>query len=54
MYTKTVTGIQRFDRLLNYIMMLGEPLSTDRLRNIATGAVIDKDNSQNSLKCIDF
>ena len=54
MYTITVTGIQRFDMLLNYIMMLGEPLRTDRLRNIATGVVIDKDNSQNSLKCIDF
>ena len=54
MYTKTVTGIQRFDRLLNYIMMLGEPLRIDRLRKIATGAVIDKVNSQNSLKCIDF
>ena len=44
MYTITVTGIQRFDMLLNYIMMLGEPLRTDRLRNIATGAVIDRDN----------
>ena len=50
----TVTGIQRFDMLLNYIMMLGEPLRTDRLGNIATGAVIDRDNFQNSLKCIDF
>ena len=54
MYTMTVTGIQRFDMLLNYIVILGEPLRTDRLRNVATGAVIDKDNSQNSLKCIDF
>ena len=34
--------------------MLGEPLRTDRFRNIATGAVIDRDNSQNSLECIDF
>ena len=50
----TVTSIQRFDMLLNYIMMLGEPLGTDRLRNIATDAVIDRDNAQNSLECIDF
>ena len=50
----TVTNIQRFDMLLNYIMMLGELLRTDRFRNIATGAVIDRDNSQNSLECIDF
>ena len=53
-HSTTVTGIQRFDMLLNYIMMLDEPLRTDRLRNIATGAVIDRDNSQNSLECIDF
>ena len=53
-YTITVTDIQRFDTLLNYIMILGEPLRTDRLRSIATGAVIDRDNSQNSLECIDF
>ena len=53
-HSTTVIGIQRFDMLLNYIMMLGEPLRTDRLRNIATGAVIDRDNSQNSLECIDF
>ena len=50
----TVTGIQRFDMLLNYIMMLCEPLGTDRLRNITVGAVIDRDNAQNSLECIDF
>ena len=54
MYTITVTGIQRFDMLLNYIMILSEPLRTYRLRSIATGAVIDRDNSQNSLECIDF
>ena len=53
-HSTTVTGIQRFDMLLNYTMMLGEHLVTDRLRNIATGAVIDRDNSQNSLECIDF
>ena len=53
-HSTIVTGVQRFDMLLNYIMMLGEPLRTDRLRNIATGAVIDRDNSQNSLECIDF
>ena len=34
--------------------MPGEPLGTDRLRNIATGAVIDRNNAQNSLECIDF
>ena len=34
--------------------MLCEPLGTDRLRNITTGAVIDRDNAQNSLECIDF
>ena len=44
----TLTGIQRFDMLLNYAMMPGEPLGTDRLRNIATGAVIDRNNAQNS------
>ena len=33
--------------------MLGEP-QTDRRRNITTGAVIDRDNAQNSLECIDF
>ena len=50
----TVTSIQCFDMLLNYIMMLGVPLRTDRLRNIATDAVINRDNSQNLLECIDF
>ena len=50
----TVTGIQRFDMLLNYSMMLGKPPGTNRLRNITTGAVIDRDNAQNSLECIDF
>ena len=49
-----ITGIQRFDMLLNYSMMLGEPLGTDRLRDITTGAIIDRDNAQNSLECIDF
>ena len=34
--------------------MLGEPLGTDRFRHIATGAVIDRSDAQNSLKCIDF
>ena len=53
-HSTAVTGIQCFDMLLNYIMMLDEPLRTDRLRNLATGAVIDRDNSQNSLECIDF
>ena len=47
-YTITATGIQRFDMFLNYIMILGEPLRTDRLRSIPAGTVIDKDNSQNS------
>ena len=50
----TVTSIHRLDMLLNYIMMLGEPLGTDRLRDIATGAAIGRDNAQNSLECIDF
>ena len=54
MYTITVTSIQRFDMLLNYIMILGEPLRTDRLRSIPAGTVIDRDNSQNWLECIDF
>ena len=49
-----VTGIQRFDMPLNYIMMLGEPLGTDRLRNIAIGDIINRDNAQNSLECINF
>ena len=53
-YSTAVTGIQRFDMLLNCIMMPDEPLTTDRLRNIATGAVLDRDNSQNSLEHIDF
>ena len=48
-HSTTVTGM-----LFNYIMMPGEPLMTDMLRNIAAGAVIDRDNSQNSLECIDF
>ena len=34
--------------------MLCEPLGADRLRNITTGAVTDRDNAQNSLECIDF
>ena len=29
----TVTGIQRLHILLNYIMILGEPLGIDKLRN---------------------
>ena len=49
-----IIGIQRFDMLLNNIMMLDEPLWIDMLRNIATGTVIDRDNAQNSLECIDF
>ena len=50
----TVPGIQRFDMLLIYIMMHGDPLATDELRNIATGATIDKDVARNLLECIDF
>ena len=48
-HSTTVTGM-----LFNYIIMLGEPLRTGMLRNIATGAVIDRNNAQSSLECIDF
>ena len=48
----TVKGINRFDMLLEYIMMLGGPLETDELRNIATGAAIDEGVTHNLLGCI--
>ena len=50
--SSTLSGIQRFEALFDYISMIGKPLASKRMCNIVTGVEINQDVVLKALECI--